>query len=915
MRRAGGARTAIRSPRRVRQMQNRPAFRTLLPVALLVALAACEREGGAAAAGGGAPQLVSDGRLAVAVVVPEGAGPGLRAAAEDLREAMARIGGVEISEDTGYAAAVVEARAGQDDPELGGEGYRIDHWQSIDGRPGLVVSARTETGAMYGLYAVAEALGVQYIHPEETFYPSDPGARLPWSFEGKAQVPAFKVRGFHEHTQHPIPLSDYLLRPGVDGFRDAVSRYLRWLARNRQNTLTFHSLNTLDLEKWVPYMKGVIEEANGLGIEVGTMVSFADQQQHAFKLIWDGATHPDTGKPLSEEEQIRGGLDEVLAAGFDIIGFQVGTSEFTTPEPGSVLRWLGTAAEHLEKAHEGVRPVTWIHITCSVRTEDDGYFFHQPLDADPSVGAFVHTTMYYTLVDPAPVYDCEDFSHQLTALEKSHGVRETIFFPETAWWLGFDNNLPLLLPLTAWSREQDLVRVHRDFQADGHVTFTTGREWSYWQYDHYLTRATWDQSLSWDSYLYSIGPVYGSAGGDVLALLGAWTELQKKHFYEENPTIYFYLAGELPQDEAGAKAGVLARRPKIPFNEVYGYDDEAFATWQSRDLDMLERVRADYQALLDALPETTEGTEQQQRLFLELRSAAAIYVWRIEHALALYRGVVSARGEDETAARARLDEARAISAKAKAAILEVESKVYRSPLEVLAREKPESKTAYPFGYLYETSTAYFWTRRDDQLDTLIDRAFSETVEEWSETPEAVFAATPKEVTLTEPKNPVASGVLAGFMPGFLFAQTSYEPASGALTLLLAADQNVNGEPDAGTEQVLAGTLRDGAWTASPDRVVVPVYDSADTLLGQLELSDPVFAASPAVDGAAVTALGVVSLAGDTSSDAFIGMVQSIAGIDRDGIESLIKSVFSLDTAEPLPEKLGVAFDISTKPQE
>ena len=54
--------------------------------------------------------------------------------------------------------------------------------------------------------------------------------------------------------------------------------------------------------------------------------------------------------------------------------------------------------------------------------------------------------MFYTLSDPAPVYDCEDFTHQLDYFEQAQH-RELIYFPETAWWLGFDNNVPLATPI------------------------------------------------------------------------------------------------------------------------------------------------------------------------------------------------------------------------------------------------------------------------------------------------------------------------------------------------------------------------------------------------------------------------------------------------------------------------------------
>ena len=255
-----------------------------------------------------APPLVVDGHLAVDVRVS--GGPALTLARPDLLEAMARIGGLAPNAQP-TAAAVIEARI--DGPEgLGDEGYAISRTAG-----GLLISAHTEIGAAYGLWTIAADLGVVYLHPEETFFPRRPDARLPSWYDGHAVVPSFARRGFHEHTEHPIPMSDYLLRPGVSGFRDGASHELRWLARNRQNTLTFHLLKTVDLATWTPWARDIVNEARGLGVRLGVVVSFADQQQNAFKLITDPTT--------DVAPQIRAGLDAALAPGFDLVGVQTGS--------------------------------------------------------------------------------------------------------------------------------------------------------------------------------------------------------------------------------------------------------------------------------------------------------------------------------------------------------------------------------------------------------------------------------------------------------------------------------------------------------------------------------------------------------------------------------------------------------------
>ena len=48
-------------------------------------------------------------------------------------------------------------------------------------------------------------------------------------------------------------------------------------------------------------------------------------------------------------------------------------------------------------------------------------------------------------------------------------------------------------------------------------------------------------------------------------------------FYETHPDIYFYLAGELPKDELGESAGIIARPPKRSFKAIRDLDDASFA--------------------------------------------------------------------------------------------------------------------------------------------------------------------------------------------------------------------------------------------------------------------------------------------------------------------------------------------------
>jgi hypothetical protein len=837
---------------------------------------------------------VTPAPLSVSISLPE-AHPGLNAAASDLVDVVAQVSGSPagvvtvgaLPAEAGGKRVVVtlSAGAGPDD-----EGYALQSTPD-----GIAVAARTPVGAMAGLYQIAADLGAFWLHPEETFVARNAAIVLP-TYDGAWSSPRFALRGFHEHTQHPIPMSDYLLRPGVEGFRERVSRYLRWMARNRQNVLFFHLLKTVDFEAWTPWMQSITAEAAGYGIHMGCVTGFADEQQNAFKLISTGAEDADAA--------IRKNLDTLLATGLDRLGLQIGTSEFTKPNEADVLHWLEVTTSHLADKHPKVQVFAWIHVPCDLQADDGGSFFHLPLKSGGSLGALVHTTMFYSLDVPAPVYGCEEFGHQLDFIDAAEGKRPLVFFPETAWWLGFDNNVPLVLPITGASRSRDLATLEgRDVV--GHVTFTTGREWTYWQYDHYLTRATWTGE-TWADYLSAITPVYGEAGPTIIAAIQAVGALQETLLYKDNPELLFYLAGELPQDEAGAAAGILARRPKIAFKTVYGYDQATFDTWKSRDYDRLVAFRdalAPVVAPLAALAaESGAGEPGVTARTLEAVEAYTLLLRRVEHAIAVYGGTIAVRAGDRAAAEAALAAAREISEEVKSRVAKVEA-IYRDPFEILAAPKPESLTSYPFGYLAETHTAYFWTRRDDQLDDLITAVFDAKPEVWTVTPAALYGVVGDGIRLTSPDSAMGASVLGGFIPRLLLGLT---PGTPNATLVLAEDANLNALPDPGSELTLSAPVTAGHFIGTTPRFDLVVHDAAGKAISTVGLLD--LALDLTIDAAG--AMGPGTMATNLETEPLVQAALALVGIDREGIESLIKGVFLLPADQPLPATLPCEFALT-----
>lgn len=887
-----------------------------------------------------APKLAVDGGAGVQVVLAPNVGAGLLGAAQDLHEAVSKIAGVAaLTAHQGPLAdastqAVIVVIVGANAPaSLGAQGHRISKREfASDRRYGLLIEARTETAAMWGLYRVIGDLGVRYIHPEDSFFPATPDAKLPWHYDGADNLPTFATRGLHEHTQHPIPASDFLLRQDDPTFRAMASRYIRWLARNRQNTFSFHMLKTIPLDTWIPYFKGIVDEARSFGVIPGVVVSFADEQQNNFKLIRSDKVDGG-GNVLADDSQIRGTLDQLVKTGIGRVTFQLGTSEFTKPEDAQVLGWLQTAVDHLSAKKPPIQPFAWIHTTCSLKDDKGGYFYHLPLQSDARLGAWVHTTMFYDLEHPAPVYDCEHFHQQLDFIKAADGKRPLTYFPESAWWLGFDNNMPLALPITGLSRAWDINKVLPAHQVGGHITFTSGREWGYWRYDHYVMGAAWGGKLDWPGYLQSIKHLFGGQGDAVAGVLADWAELQRAHFYDRDPLLIFYLAGELTQDEIGEQAGILARRPKIAFKRVLEMDNAEFTAWQQGDFALLAEILPPYQALLAKLPETlSDGTESQQKLYRETRRVLWIYVQRIQHTIELYGAVIAMRpwrqavqlaeaaspgavpGDalkttTQTATQQRIDAAKAIT-KAVRAVIADQEKDYRSPAALLTDKKPKSLTSYRFGYLEQAHTGHFWTRRDDQAQGLADKTFDNVVQAWKAAHGALFRTDKAGTKLIEPKNPTAQTVLASFMPPLLWTF-----GTQADELLVAVDRDDNKLPDGDSEQAISGQLDLGKerWTGQASTFVVGIQDAAGNDQGSLAMLDATFDLKLGVSAGNVTAINSATVSGNVGSKALLDILFAVGGIDGEGASNLLKAVFGVPADQPLPKLLKFTFAFTFEP--
>lgn len=368
---------------------------------------------------------------------------------------------------------------------------------------------RASRGLLYGAYAALEASGFGFLHP---LAPTKPAQfTIPVGVE-RHESPRWHVRGLHLHTQHPTELANVLNgwgktgpddQSGFDAMLPEWDRFLEWMIANRQNRVEWSLLESKSWETFATSdarsarLKTIVDHAHAWGVDAGADTPIALQQQHAFRLVVK------QGELADELASIRSRLGWLMKAGFDFVSTENGTTEFTHADPNRMLAWMNELARETDEVYH--RPAT-IKIHCSTGQTADGFTdpaTGAPLNvnmlphyADKRLGVMPHTVEHYGIDDPAPTYGNVTFDYMRRFLRQEAGHRETVWHPETAYWVSFDIDVPLFLPLYGERRVHDLRVLAKDEAGgapmDGQMIFSSGWEWGYWLNDVVAARAAWN---------------------------------------------------------------------------------------------------------------------------------------------------------------------------------------------------------------------------------------------------------------------------------------------------------------------------------------------------------------------------------------------------------------------------------------
>jgi hypothetical protein len=602
-------------------------------------------------------------------------------------------------------------------------------WRSHrkNGRITVTLQTRSLQGVSFALYGLLqEKLGFRFYHPKRTLIPCHKSWPLPTHFCFQA-APRFDKKGFHLHTLHPIELAEQLNDPGYPGSLAEVREYVDWLARNQQNVMQFFLLRGVDQKQWIAHAREIVSYAHQRGVMTGIEISLAMLQQQAFQSI----------KLLRPYPSYRGQIDRTLSwlfqAKWDFVTVEPTMGEYLP----NLARSLPQTMDYLLGEVAGryhAKPFVATHVIMEKRERKSGNAYLLPVgelmeeDAPftTKAGMLLHSVMCYSVSEPkAPVYGNVNQRFVLERGKRECNRREVWYWPESAYWVAFDNSVPLFLLTYLDARWRDMESMER-IGVVNHLTLSSGWEWGYWLIDWSIARWSWryrDNGKTVSSGplapLHDLFPyrrmdrLWGKALSlqnhylkeqellRMMAALAPFSEFPgpvRRPFQPEPDFTSSYLLHEAP-------ASVVARLLQGPVTALEAYADK------------MEQIVREMEVATSSLTTAGKGETAELRLLSnELSRSLAVTALRARHRSLTLKALMAKRTQRPPGignAEELLSAAAAIRGQAMVLVRRQEA-LYRYPVTLIARQR-RSLTAYPFGYLYPVSDLIFWQREEEQV--------------------------------------------------------------------------------------------------------------------------------------------------------------------------------------------------------
>jgi hypothetical protein len=600
-------------------------------------------------------------------------------------------------------------RAGSDPTEL----ELVVALELVDGEPGcyrvddegdrLIVRGADITGLQYGAAEVAEAAGHRFFHPTRSHVPEE--LLLDRTGFGVDHCPDMARRGLHLHTLHPIEGLYDVWEPGSAQGQERAERTIDWVAKNRGNHIQWVALADITDgdPAWSAYTTELFDyaHARGLTTALGTQLFGGANLQLAFDL--------EDGDEL-DPEGVRERLEVLMEPGPDMVSLSFG--EFSGTDPQVLVDSGAVAVELMREVDPDVEVTAVVHVGNyeELQIEYQGeemlfYFLATYLDATP----WIHTVMYYNLFEDAGLaYLHEEFDEHrdylLDALEAGEPVG---YFPESAYWVAFDINVPTYLPVYVRSRFHDMDQI-RERVGPGalqdHVLFSSGWEWGYWQNDIATLRMNYALPDTWEEEVHSWFTPWGDDGALLADAIIAAADRQHSALIGDR--LAAYLGGRELLIDIGDDRGIVGQPDRPGFDEIQQMSPSELQEMADR-VAGLASLAADLQAIVQTVPSNDDHWFTETRQGLEVTALRARFASEVFGA-----AVTLAEGGDAqpqlVSAAATLDEAAEIVA-ARHADLN-----WTGGDRILA-QSDDNATLYQFGYLAKADDLCFWERELIQI--------------------------------------------------------------------------------------------------------------------------------------------------------------------------------------------------------
>lgn len=566
-------------------------------------------------------------------------------------------------------------------------------------------------GVSNGLYALLQdRLGFAFYHPKRSYIPTLETWPIDSSMTWRS-TPRFDKKGFHLHTQHPLELTKHLMMLNDSSWLE-VKQYIDWLARNQQNYFEFNLLEGIDRQTWPTLAKRMTDYLHSRGIIAGLDLSLHMIQQKSFMLY---QSPPNSFR--RKTRQIKSNVNLLFTADWDICNVEFSTTEFTggnVAKKKTYQKLLNRLLIERDAKLMGRAHVVKKEEMMGGKGEDEAYYSGKINDSlDRYRGIMSHTVMFYTAFEEqAPVYGNENLQHMLDLLLREQQVRETWYYPESAYWITFDNSVPIFLPSYLSARLADIMLMD-SLDVSGHLTFSSGWEWGYWLIDWSIARWSWEHEINGEvlqpqptefvQHLANLA--FQSFMDEVLAL-------HDQKLKEEN--LIAYLVAQTVTDEMpGPFDLVLHPRPHFPYGYLMNDASKEECRQVEAVIDSLEDFHETYFEMRSRF-----DLEHTNQIKSELLRGLDIVALRALHRAYTLSAILAYRYEKldspgQMSVEDWLLKAKQVRLEARD-LVDAQEQIYRYPPEEIARRR-WSHTAYHFGYLYPAHDLHFWNREEMQI--------------------------------------------------------------------------------------------------------------------------------------------------------------------------------------------------------